>query len=176
MEASPQPFHPVRKPSTRLLAAGDVVMAHINPRYGGYFGHPHVCLTIGEPQPRVRAMFQVAEEAYETFKASARPGVLLGDVCRKTLEVVERHGYDWQKEPLCHSIGLAQNEPPNGGIPSNPSPDSGARGESDVRAHPWVGRMVESVGIDSGRAVRITKECAVPFGGLPSVELYSVPA
>jgi hypothetical protein len=119
-------------------------------------------------------MFQVAEEAYETFKALARPGVTLGDVCRKTLEVVERHGYDWQKEPLCHSIGLAQNEPPNGGIPSNPYPDLELVENQTFGLHPWVGRMVESVGIDSGRAVRITKDGAVPFGGQPAVELYSV--
>jgi Xaa-Pro aminopeptidase len=176
METTAEPFHPVRKPSTRTISQGDVVMAHINPRYSGYFGHPHVCLTVGEPQPRVKAMFQVAEEAYETFKANARPGVSLGDVCRKTLDVIERHGYDWQKEPLCHSIGLAQNEPPNGGIPSNPYPALELVENQTFGLHPWVGRMAESIGIDSGRAVRITKDGAVPFGGLPSIELYSVPA
>jgi Xaa-Pro dipeptidase len=175
MEATPQPFHPVRKPSTRVLQAGDVVMAHMNPRYAGYFGHPHVCLTLGEPQPRIRAMFQVAEEAYETFKTHARPGVTLGEVCRKTLEVVERNGYDWTKEPLVHSIGLAQNEPPNGGIPSNPYPDLELVENQTFGLHPWVGRMAENT-VDSGRAVHITKGGAVPFGGLPSVELYSVPA
>ncbi len=172
MEATPRPFHPVRKPSLRSLQEGDVVMAHLNPRYGGYFGHPHVCLTIGEPRAEIRAMFQVCEEAFETFKAAARPGATLGDACRKTLGVIERAGYEWRKEPLVHSIGLAQNEPPNGGIPSNPYPDLELRENQTFGLHPWVGRMADGIGIDSGRAVRITGEGAVPFGGLPRVELY----
>jgi len=174
MEATPQPFHPVRKPSTHPLEEGDVVMAHMNPRYAGYFGHPHVCLTVGEPRPEIREMFQVCAEAFETFKASARPGVSLGDACRKTLDVIERAGYDWSKEPLVHSIGLAQNEPPNGGIKSNPYPDFELLENQTFGLHPWVGRMAESIGIDSGRPVRITKDGAVPFGSASTVELYTV--
>jgi Xaa-Pro aminopeptidase len=149
-------------------------MAHLNPRYGGYFGHPHVCLSVGEPRPEIAGMFQVCAEAYETFKANARPGVSLGEVCRKTLDVIERAGYDWSKEPLCHSIGLAQNEPPNGGVKANPYPDFQLVENQAFGLHPWVGRMAESIGIDSGRPVRITKGGAVPFGGLSSVELYRV--
>jgi Xaa-Pro aminopeptidase len=176
MEASPRPFHPVRKPSTRVLQEGDVVLAHINPRYGGYFGHPHVCLTVGEPRAEIRAMFQVCEEAYETFKANARPGASLGDVCRKTLDVVERAGYDWSKEPLVHSIGLAQQETPVGGVKPNPYPDFELVENQTFGLHPWVGRMTEGLGIDSGRAVRITRDGAIPFGGSPVVELYRSPA
>lgn len=172
MEATPRPFHPVRKPSSRVLEQGDVVMAHFNPRYGGYFGHPHVCLSLGDPRLEIRSMFQVCEEAYETFKAHARPGVSLGDVCRKTLDLIERAGYDWSKEPLVHSIGLAQNEPPNGGVKPDPYPDLELVENHTFGLHPWVGRMAERVGIDSGRAVHITKDGAVPFGGMPSVELY----
>jgi Xaa-Pro aminopeptidase len=174
MEATLRPFHPVRKPSAHVLQDGDVVMAHVNPRYGGYFGHPHVCLTVGEPRPEIRAMFDVCADAFETFKASARPGVSLGEACRKTLDVIEGAGYDWSKEPLCHSIGLAQNEPPNGGIRSNPYPDFELVENQTFGLHPWVGRMAESIGIDSGRPVRITREGAVPFGGSPTLELYAV--
>ena len=42
----------------------------------------------------------MCEEAFETFKANARPGVTLGGVSRKTLGVIEQAGYDWVKEPL----------------------------------------------------------------------------
>jgi Xaa-Pro aminopeptidase len=56
-EASARPFHPVRRPSMHELREGDAVIAHINPRYSGYFGHPHVCVTVGEPSPQIRQHF-----------------------------------------------------------------------------------------------------------------------
>lgn len=174
LEASPRPFHPVRRPSTRQLEEGDVVMAHINPRYGGYFGHPHVCLTIGEPRPEISDMFRVCEEAFETFKASAKAGASLADVCRKTLGVIENGGYDWRKEPVCHSIGLMQQEPPVGGVLPNPYPDFELVENNTLGLHPWVGHMAAGNGIDSGRSVRITKNGAVPFGATQSVELLTV--
>ncbi len=174
MEATPHPFHPVRKPSMCVLEEGDVVLAHINPRYGGYFGHPHVCLTVGEAQPVIKEMFRVCEEAFETFKANARPGVTLGEVSRKTLGVIEQAGYDWVKEPLAHSIGLAQQEPPVTGVQPSPYPDFELMENQTFGLHPWVGRMADGIGLDSGRAVRITKEGAVPFGPSPRVELMTV--
>jgi Xaa-Pro aminopeptidase len=174
LESTSRPFHPVRRPSTRELCDGDVVLAHFNPRYGGYFSHPHACFTVGEPRPEIATMFQVCEEAFETFKAEARPGASLGDVCRKTLGVIERAGYDWSKEPLCHSIGLMQQEPPVGGVNPNPYPDFELVENQTFGLHPWVGRMAEGIGIDSGKAVRITKGGAVPFGPAASVELFTV--
>jgi hypothetical protein len=119
-------------------------------------------------------MFRVCEEAFETFKVEARPGASLGDVCRKTLGVIERAGYDWSKEPLCHSIGLMQQEPPVGGVNPNPYPDFELVENQTFGLHPWVGRMAEGIGIDSGKAVRITKDGAVPFGPAASVELFTV--
>jgi len=174
MEATPQPFHPVRKPSVRVLRDGDVVLAHINPRYAGYFGHPHVCLTVGEPRTEISDMFRVCEEAFETFKANAKPGVTLGEVSRKTLGVIEKAGYDWVKEPLAHSIGLNQQEPPVSGVLPHPYPDFELVENHTFGLHPWVGRMAEGIGIDSGRPVRITKAGAVPFGPTANVELMVV--
>ena len=174
METTPRPFHPVRKPSMRVLQDGDVVQAHINPRYAGYYGHPHVCLTVGEPRTDISDMFRVCEEAFETFKANAKPGVTLGEVSRKTLGVIEKAGYDWVKEPLAHSIGLNQQEPPVSGVLPNPYPDFELVENQTFGLHPWVGRMAEGIGIDSGRPVRITKDGAVPFGPTPKVELMVV--
>lgn len=174
IEASPRPFHPASKPSTRLLREGDVLLAHVNPRYGGYFGHPHVCVTLGEPRADIQAMFQVCEEAFETFKANAKPGITLGEVSRKTLAVIERAGYDWVKEPLAHSIGLNQSEAPRSGVLPDPYPDFELVENQAFGLHPWVGRMADNIGIDSGRAVRITKDGAVPFGPSPNVELMVV--
>lgn len=173
MESSPRPFHPVRKPSTRELREGDVIVAHINPRYRGYFGHPHICVTVGEPSHQVREMFEVCNEAFHTFLATAKPGAGLGDVCRETLGVIERAGFDWAKEPLTHSIGLAQQEPPVGGVPPDAYPDFELAENQTFGLHPWVGRMAEEFGIDSGRSVRITPSGAVPFGR-PTLTLASV--
>lgn len=174
IEVTSHPFHPVRKPTLHVIQPGDVVVTHINPCYAGYYGHPHVPLTIGEPRPEIRDMFRISQEAFETFKAEAKAGVSLGDVCRKVLGVIERAGYDWQKEPLTHSIGLSQNEAPNAGIPANPYPDFELQENQTFGLHPWVGRMADQLGIDSGRPVRITKTGAVPFGPNPSVELFVV--
>ena len=173
MESSARPFHPVRKPSMHELYTGEAVVAHINPRYAGYFAHPHVCVTVGEPTPHIREMFNVANEAFQTFLAGAKPGVSLGDVCRGALSVIERAGYDWAKEPLTHSIGLAQQETPVGGVLPNAYPDFELRENQTFGLHPWVGHIADEIGIDSGRSVRITKNGAVPFGR-PTLSLASV--
>ena len=166
------PFHPVRLPSMRSVQQGDVVAAHINPRYGGYFGHPHVCIPVGEPRPEIREMFKVCEEAFEAFKAEARPGRSLGDVCRKVLGSVEAAGFDWAKQPLAHSIGLMQQEPPVGGVLPNPYPDFELQENQVFSLHPWVGRIADEIGIDSGRSVVITKDGARPVGTRKQVELF----
>ncbi len=174
LEASPKPFHPVRKPSARVLQDGDIIMAHMNPRYAGYFGHPHVTLSLGEPPQEIRAMFDVCTEAFEAFKSNARPGVSFGEASRPALELIEQAGYDWAKEPLAHSIGLNQQERPVSGVLPNPYPDFELVENQTFGLHPWVGRMADGIGIDGGRPVRITKAGAVPFGPTPKLELLVV--
>jgi Xaa-Pro aminopeptidase len=147
---------------------------HINPRYGGYFGHPHVCISVGEPSTEIRRRFEVCAEAFETFKEYARPGANLADVCRKTLGVIEKAGYEWSKEPVAHSIGLAQQEPPVGGVQPTPYPDFELEENNVFGLHPWVGRISEEFGIDSGRSVVVTKNGGRAIGSRTSVQLFVV--
>ncbi len=172
-EASSRPFHPVRRPSEHVLSQGDLVVAHMNARYAGYFAQPHVCVTVGPPSREVSDMFQACHEAFETFREHARPGANLGDVCRKSLAVVEKAGYEWVKEPLTHSIGLSQQEKPVGGSLPEPYPDYELQQGNVFVVHPWVGHMADELGIDSGGNVLVTKAGGKLMGRRPSVELFT---
>ena len=172
-EASPRPFHPVRRPSQRPLAEGDVIVAHMNARYSGYFVQPHICVTVGPPSAEVSSMFQACQEAFETFKERARPGANLGDVCRTSLAVIEKAGYEWAKEPLTHSIGLSQQEKPVGGSLPQPYPAHELQEGNVFVVHPWVGHMDREVGIDSGCNVLVTNNGGKAIGSRPTVELFT---
>ena len=175
-EASARPFHPVRRPSQRPLVQGDIIVAHMNARYAGYFAQPHVCVTVGPPSAEVQARFEVCCDAFETFRKHARPGANLGDVCRKSLAVIEQAGYEWVKEPLTHSIGLSQQERPVGGSLPEPYPNYELQEGNVFVVHPWVGRMAEEFGIDSGGNVLVTKDGGQLMGRRTGVELFSVAA
>lgn len=79
-------------PSTRRLAAGDLVTTELTPAIDGYFAQICRTLVLGKANDVQRRAFDLYLEAMEAGIATVRAGVTAADVARAENEVFRKHG------------------------------------------------------------------------------------
>jgi Xaa-Pro aminopeptidase len=103
--AAPGLCVPAQWPSTRRLAAGDVLFCEVSASYHGYPGQLLRTFTIAAPPtPLYTDLHQVAEAAFDAVAARLRPGAKAGELAAAAAEVIAGAGYTIYDD-LVHGYG-----------------------------------------------------------------------
>jgi Xaa-Pro aminopeptidase len=95
------------------IEEGDVVMFDFGAVVDGYCSDFGRTVCVGEPDPEVRATYDLVLAGQEAGRAALRPGVLCSEVNRRCREPIEAAGYgDAFKHRMGHGIGMDVHERP----------------------------------------------------------------
>ena len=100
-----------RRPTNRILRSGDMIFTAHYTRFGGYYSHPHVALSLGPIPPDYRAMRDAVFEDTQRALAILKPGTPWEEVDRELDQGCLRGGF-YHEIPQVHGIGLDGVEPP----------------------------------------------------------------
>jgi methionyl aminopeptidase len=112
-------------PSSRKLAAGDVVSIDMGAILDGYYGDAAVTVPVGEVEERAAELLRVTEEALYRAIAVVRPGARVSDIGHAVQAHVEAHGFSVVREFVGHGVGRSLHEEPQ--IPNYGAPGRGPR-------------------------------------------------
>lgn len=146
--ASGMNSRPILARSTfRAIAADDLVLLTVAPRYEGYHAAIGRPVLVGTPAPEVRRALDVAVAAQEACAAALRPGVEGRAVEAIGRRIVAEAGFgEFFVYSGLHSVGVIEFEPPILG-PSSPAMlDEGMVISIDIPLFntPWGGLRIEN--------------------------------
>jgi methionyl aminopeptidase len=99
-------------PSSRRLAAGDIVSIDMGAALEGYFGDCAITVPVGSIAPDASALLRVTEESLMRGLAAVRPRARVSDIGAAVQRHVEAHGYSVVREFVGHGIGTSLHEEP----------------------------------------------------------------
>lgn len=110
-------------PSNKKIVKGEQVSLNIGLTIQGYTSDSNRTYFLGPPSDEIREMYGTALEAQEMFFAHARPGVVIGELVKRVLQLVEERGYlnylmgafPHNETIIGHGVGLFVNEYPTVG-------------------------------------------------------------
>ncbi len=152
-------------PTPRVMQQGDFVITEITPRYGGYLAHPHQPISLGEPIPEIRKMYDLLRETRDAALAQLRPGVTVAEQEEALMGPIRRAGYSYLHLPI-HGMGMSLGEWPNTNFWGNanpwmPSPDELTFEEGMLLAYePMISTPDRKFGLPLGDTVLITRDGA----------------
>ena len=100
-----------RRQTDRILRSGDMLQMGIYTRYGGYWAHPHLAISLGEIDAEYIPLREAVYEATQNLLEILKPGVSWKEVERVADEPVLGRGYYHEITQL-HSLGIDGTEPP----------------------------------------------------------------
>jgi methionyl aminopeptidase len=112
-------------PSSRKLAAGDIVSIDVGALYEGFYSDSARTFTVGDVTREAQRLMDTTEKALYAGIEQARPGNRLHDISEAIQTVVESAGYHVVREFVGHGIGRALHEDPQ-------VPNFGRRGTGPV--------------------------------------------
>ncbi|MEG0795008.1 MAG: type I methionyl aminopeptidase [Odoribacter sp.] len=95
-----------------ILEEGDIVNVDVSTILDGYFSDASRMFLIGNVQPEVRKLVQVARECLELGLKAARPWGYLGDIGAAVQEHAEGNGFSVVREFGGHGVGVKFHEDP----------------------------------------------------------------
>ena len=154
----PQLAVPAQFPSTRAVAAGDVVFAEISAAFWDYPGQVLRSVALGEPTPLYRALHAVADAAFDAVAAVLRDGAMPRQVI-DAARVIEDAGFTIIDD-LLHGYGGGYLPPILGSAsrPAGPVPDEPFRAGMTVVIQPNVTTRDHTAGVQTGEMVLITQD------------------
>lgn len=109
-DRSPRP-HPFRVPTQRRVAAGDMIICEIHPKYGGYFTHVERSFCIGEPEEKYLEIYDGCLAAYESGMRMFGPGQRMSTAMDAVKATIESRGLGICEAGI-HGHGLGSLEYP----------------------------------------------------------------
>ena len=111
--SGPELAHGNFPPTSRRLAAGDLIVGEVEGRYAGYSGQIVRPAVLGEPAPEYRALVDIAVLCFHDVLAAMHAGATLSGVLAAYEAAVERHGGGRCRPayPLMHARGLGDEYP-----------------------------------------------------------------
>ena len=91
-DSGPAVSHGKRLPARRTLAAGDVILTELCPRYFGYWANFQAPAVVGRPTPEYRELFAIARAAFENGYRAIRPGLTLRQLGEALLAPIREAG------------------------------------------------------------------------------------
>lgn len=100
--------------SARRLEEGQMFWLDLSASYAGYYIDTDRTLSVGDPTPEQRAIYEVAAEMHNVMLAEARAGITGGDLWEKATEVAVDAGYgDYSNHVyLGHTTGITTSSRP----------------------------------------------------------------
>jgi Xaa-Pro aminopeptidase len=153
----PQLAVPAQFPSTRAVAAGDIVFAEISAAFWDYPGQVLRSFALGEPTPLYRDLHAAADAAFDTIAAALRDGAMPAEVI-DAARVIEDAGFT-TIDDLLHGYGGGYLPPILGSAsrPAGPVPDEPFRAGMAVVIQPNVVTQDHKAGVQTGEMVLITQ-------------------
>jgi len=105
------PFAPYIVPTDRKLGSGDNLLLELTPQYQGYYTQLTILLTLEEPSPKMKELFEIIFQAQAAGLEQLKPGNLASDVGSAIKGVIEKAGYSMPYSGG-HSLGHEHWEPP----------------------------------------------------------------
>lgn len=99
-------------PSTRPLAAGDIISLDMGVKLNGFYGDSAVTVPVGEISDEASTLLRVTQEALDLGIAVVRIGGRISDIGHAIQKHVEAHGFSVVREFVGHGIGAALHEEP----------------------------------------------------------------
>jgi Xaa-Pro dipeptidase len=113
VSSGPNSANPHASPSERRLAVGDLLVVDWGASFGGYCSDLTRTFAIGEPVSEYQHIARAVMQANEAGRASARPGIMAGDVDKAARAVIEHAGYgQYFTHRVGHGLGMEGHEPP----------------------------------------------------------------
>lgn len=112
--SGPNSAVPHHRPSSRVLADGDLVKLDFGATVAGYHSDMTRMFVLGEPAHWQRELYELVRRAHHEGYAAVRPGAEVGAVNAAAREVIEQAGRgDEFPHGLGHGVGLCVHEAPN---------------------------------------------------------------
>ena len=109
-ENAAEPHH---QPTGRSLLRGDVVKLDFGSMVNGYHSDMTRTVAVGEPEGRLKEVYEVVRRAQQAGVEAVRPGVSSGEVDRATRDVIGEAGYgNRYGHGAGHGVGLEIHEAP----------------------------------------------------------------
>jgi Xaa-Pro dipeptidase len=100
-------------PTDRVLRRGEIVLVDIGLRYEGYVSDTTRTFFFGEPEPELRRIYGVVEEAARRGRAAAGPGAAMGALDQAARDHIAANGYGKEfPHRVGHGLGLEAHEEP----------------------------------------------------------------
>lgn len=153
----PQLAVPAQFPSTRRVAAGDIVFAEISAAFWDYPGQVLRSFALGEPTPLYRDLHAAAEAAFDAIAAVLRDGAMPAEVI-EAARVIENAGFT-TIDDLLHGYGGGYLPPILGSAsrPVGPIPDEPLRAGMTVVIQPNVVTRDHRAGVQTGEMVLVAE-------------------
>lgn len=114
VQSGPNSALPHLGPSSRKLAAGDLVLVDFGAAFDGYKADTTRMAVVGEPGEQHRAIHRLVLEAHDAAIKAVRPEATTGEVDAAARRVIEAAGYgEHFFHRVGHGIGLEAHEDPS---------------------------------------------------------------
>lgn len=155
------------RPTDRVLRSGEVLHVGHYARYGGYWSHPHISVSLGPLPEEYKPLREVVYEAVQNTLEVLKPGTPWSEVDRVSDAPILGRGYN-HEIPQVHGTGVDGIEPPATTIVAGEIP----------REMPWRERKVEGSLEENeewrelaGDRYRFMKEITVEVGMSLAIEV-----
>ena len=99
--------------SDKIISQSDMVTIDFGGRFNGYYSDETVTCALGEPDDKMREVFDIVLEAHDRAISSIKPGVPLKDIDAAARDYIKECGYDdYFGHGLGHGVGLEVHEAP----------------------------------------------------------------
>ncbi|MEX2425657.1 MAG: aminopeptidase P family protein [Thermomicrobiaceae bacterium] len=141
------PHHPT---GDRLIQEGEPIIIDMGAYVDGYCGDLTRTLWVGEPDPKLREIYQIVYDSLEAAEAGIKPGMTGKEADAISRSIIERAGYgDQFIHSLGHGLGVRVHESPSLSPRYNEvlKPGHVVTVEPGIYIPGWGGVRIEDVGV-----------------------------
>ena len=100
-----------RRITDRIIQTGDVIHVGHYTRFGGYWSHPHISVSLGPLDDEYKPMRDAVREATDRALALLKPGTPWSEIDIEVDKPIIGNGY-YHEIPQIHCVGIDGIEPP----------------------------------------------------------------
>jgi Xaa-Pro aminopeptidase len=124
--SGPNGAKPHARPSERVIGGGELVVIDFGCIVDGYCSDMTRTVSVGDPGPEARRLYEVVRESQAAGSTAVGPGVVCGEVDRASRAVIDAAGWgDAFVHGTGHGVGIEIHEAPRVGATSGDTLDPG---------------------------------------------------
>lgn len=99
-------------PGKRVIKEGDIVNIDVSGSKNGYFADTGISIVVGEGDPVLKNLCEVARKAFEAGLKKAKPGAKKSSMGKVVYQTARQHGFTVIKNLTGHGVGRSIHEEP----------------------------------------------------------------